>query len=435
MSDEASEAPQSKGQIIDEAFEEGSDEAYAEMLAAGEAEPTPEELREFYGEDAEGMSDEELAEEFNRLAKLGEEELEGAEPEIASEVEGEGEVGEGEGEGVRTTTPDLEELNFDLVSEDGTELGREDITDLTLAEALDSIQVRYEAGGEERKDALSDLVRLAQRIPNVDRRITELLTQRNETATELEEAKQELEELREFQDLWQRVLADPSGRLFEQLREEYQRELVGEGEGGLAALRGGEAEAGSEAGEAEVDQDEGWKSEEAQRRGQQFFNQEVEPVLEDMAQRYAGDGTDADELAGQLGDAFLQLVAAEGRFLGDPEYGPKRIREILQVDLPQALERQGFRPSGAPRGGQGQAGGNEAGSTSPSEELAKMRKEIKMLKARIAQEKAEEAPGSGGSGAGTPGSGSGSASGLEDAESWGEVKERLRSGEVDFGGI
>lgn len=395
---------------IDEVREEARVEGRQAALGADDAEPSAEEIRQVLGEDEfAGLDDEQVVEQYRELVGTADEVLEEEEESSAESSE---------------PSIDLSELGFDLLDEEGEPLDPERLTETTLSDALESIKIRYKAGGQERADALADLVRLAQRVPTTDRRNHELMSQRNETAKELEQAEAELQELKSAQKLWHRALADPTGQVFEELRQQYQQALV-EGEEPEEATKPGKRE-----GKRDLSSPDSISDEEKQRQGERFYMTRIKPVLNEMAQTYSQDGSTPEpaqvqEIQQSLDAAFRELVANEGRFMADPDYGPQRLKEIIEDDLPTILERNGYRKvQGARR---------SSGSGSESSEVSELKKEVQLLKAKLAKQRLDEAPGSGSRGTSTPGPSSAKVEKqLENAGSYAEVKELMRTGELEF---
>ncbi len=346
------------GETFDAAVAEGVEQYDIEQLADKDGDLTAEDLRGFLdqrGIDTKNLSDEDVLQAY-------------AETEIARQA------GSGEPQQEPQGGSDRP---WAFVDGDGKPVA--DLTKLTVEEAL-KLALSYKVDGQDRRHTLDDLIRLAQREPLDKQRITALLEQRNGVGNRLAQAETELAGLRKDKQFWLWVLQDRTGARFVKAVEAFE----------AADFQPGGEQAGAAGGAPDPLHS---FSKDEETRGELVYQQEVKPLIQQMARSWSVDGqAPTQELVqhteAQIEQAFRALVAQEGRFLHDPTYGPWRIRQIIENDLPALLAEGGYRPTaahGATDGGNGAA-----------QENARLKAEIANLKAQRQKEKVNNAPDAGG---------------------------------------
>lgn len=381
------------------------EEAFVAALSEG-GEPSAADLREFFGDDAAGLSDEALLQEWQAQRAAAQQ---GSEPSQSGPADPAAAGAPPAASAAAAAAAATVKHAFELLNGEGKPLTPEQL------ETIKQLQVKYKAADAETVEALGELVRKAQRTPFVDRRIGDVLRSRNELAEENVGLRGEVEELRTQQRVWQRALSDPSGEKLRELQESYLQALRAEPEG--PAAQSGAAPS--------------LTPEQATQQGTLIYLQQIKPRLDQMAAEYAPSENEAAALGARLESTFQQLVAQEGAMFQarGAEYSRRRVEEILTSDLPFALEQGGYarqQRSAAPSGGAAAPAGEPA--------VEALRAENRALRARLAAQRVASAPGSGGSGGGNPPASLNRANpALEKAGSWDEIKQLLDAGTLELG--
>ena len=251
----------------------------------------------------------------------------------------------------------------------------EDYTKLTAKEMLEA-GIGYKAGGADQRRTVDELVRLAQRVPLDEQRITGLLEQAREQTRAVTELRAAAEQAARDQQTWLWALQDQTGARFQKLQEKF-------------------LEAGPPVSRADPVAD----NAELERAGEEFYRSRVMPHLSEMARTYSLDGaTPAPDIVQHLGveldKHFRQLIEAEAGAMSNPQYAAARLQQIIQHDLPMALQQAGYRPA--------RGAAAKPAVAAPSPETARLKAELTNLQTQLAKEKMKRAPGPGaGQGAGT----------------------------------
>ncbi len=385
---------------IDEAAEDAGQNMAIDELANSEEEVTADALRGILGDSAKDVSDEELLETY---AKAGEEEeVVADETPVAA--------------GAEVTTSDAEtpeaeadeapvwDRPWDLVDAEGNKVT--DVESLSFKELMD-LKIGYKAGGEDQSRGLDEIVRLAQRAPMDEERLRTLQQQRNDAADKYiaqQATLAELEKDKEFA-LW--VFSDPTGGRFSDALKKFESKGFGD----------------APPADAEPEIDPSLVSRERMARGEEVLRTSIRPRLEALARSVSADGELASPenqaaLSRELEEQFLVMAAAEGHYLDDPSYGPARVQQMLNEELPHAVAVAGYRAV------------KDLAITEPTTEgLVALQAEVENLKTELAKARVSEAPDAGG-GSIPSGSPKGpSISDKLDKMSWKEMKKFMDSDE------
>lgn len=365
---------------VDALMDEGVREYNIDALSAKDGDPTPDELREVLGADAEGLDDDAVVAAYK---KAGEEAKPPAEvAEVDAKVGSDGKpVRDEKGRFVAKDKPAAEEAPkwdrpYEAVDADGKPLTPEQVAQLSALVA--KARFRMKVDKEDRLVDTDSLVRNYQRAITLEKRIAATLEERNGERTKRSEAEAQLEQASKDRKFYERILADQSGATFKAAQQAYIQ----------AVLSGNEPIPPQATAPVQADPA-------TMAAADQLYRGTVQPHILQLAAGHAKGANaptaaEAQQVAQALDHTFRLLVGREGPFLTEG-----RLAEILQVDLPHVLAESGFR---AVAGG----AAKPAASGAPDAEKEAMKKELEALKAERQKEKVRNAPGAGGGG-GKPG--------------------------------
>lgn len=232
----------------------------------------------------------------------------------------------------------------------------EDLDSLSASELL-QLQVAYNAMGKEQRRSFDEVIRNAQLGHFNDARLNQIQQQRDEVYKQLQEIKPVYEQWGNDRKILEYALTQynlgnpqPLEALINAFKAEAGRipELVNRSEDNSAQL---------------------------EAAGQKVFYETVVPAASELASRY---GADAREIQ----QAILEYVEAEP----DEFMTSQRLQEIINVDLPMLLEKNGYTPEEPVK---------------KEDELASLRKEVAELKAAqknntVSKVKGKKPPSAGG---------------------------------------
>jgi len=318
----AGEKAQTRQEQIDQALSEGTDEAVIDELATKEGDVTLEDLKRLPG--AEGLTDEQIKAEWNAAVQA-----------VASgeEVE-EGEV----------------KLPFPVYDKEGNKVAPDQVTIAGLLSG--ELQIGYNALGKEQRKTLTEALRNASMGHWNEQKYNLTVQERNQVAQELAELKRQAGQFSTERKTWDAALTALSmGNIapMKALAEAYQRamtkgpDVVPEGMMSAEQVRAEQEEAA---------------------QGQQYIMNTIIPAGLDVAQRY---GADPKEVLNAI-EFFLKREVDSG-FLTQ-----EKIDAVIQYEVPQLLEANGYAATEAAKGSTSQ----------PANEVAELKKTVAALQARIA---------------------------------------------------
>lgn len=276
--------------IVDGAYAEGEADALFEEIAAQEGEPTADDLRKIAGEDAEGLTDEQLLAEY------------------AKAVAGQSADGE---EAVDADTK-INELPFPVYDANGNKITSDK---LTLGDLLSGkVQIGYNAMGKEQRKTLTDLLRVAANGHYNENKMNTLMSERAQIAAKLSEMRKEHEAWGSDRKIWDQVLnayANGNAEPLKKLIQAYTSEL------------------GKMPANAPVDNTA--QERELEAAGQRFILDTIVPAATKMASDYGANAT-------EITNAILHAIQQEPvEFLTR-----EKIADIINYEIPSLLEQNGY---------------------------------------------------------------------------------------------
>lgn len=394
--------------IIDSALAEGVDDYTIDELADKE-DINADDLRSLLGDKAEGVSDEDLLKAYSETeAEKSEEAATGPVrgPDGRFLPAGEAQLvpasGVAPAVGVSPVTAAAKwDRPWAFHKDDGSQVS-------AVPPEFLGYKVQYKANGQPVARTLDELVRRDQRSEAESARLQTVLEQRNAAAAEAAQVRSQAAQAESDRKIWAWALQDPTGQRFQKLQEKFFAQEP-------------QLEAPARVGDDPQDE----------VRGELFYRSEIVPQLQKLARGYQfGDNAAAPEVAShlerQLDTAFRQLIDAEGTYISDPRYGPQRLSQIINDELPRMLAEAGYKPAQV-------AAALAAPAADPKvmAENATLKAELQNLKTQMAKGRVGKAPGSG-SGASVPNSGN---TGVDESkmDSWKNIKKMLRDREETFG--
>jgi hypothetical protein len=380
----------------DEALKEGVAEFEASTWADPEA-PTIEELRATLGDDPEDgfadMSDDEVMEAWKSTRTPPTDpdpEPDAAAVEADAEAAATADDASKEGDGAKDDdTSEADDWKWQqpwTVTADGSV-----VEDKEQLQGIEKVRVKFNSGGAEAEVSVAELVRAHQLRHQDKARIDAMQQHGNQLAEESVKDKAQLKELQEAREYWNWAMQDPTGKRLQTALEKYHSQDF--------KPEGSEAAPAADAPTSSYTPDE-------ERMGEQVFQQQIKPYLSQMASQYSPDGQTptldlAQYTADQLESTFRKLVQSEGTFMQNPAYARARLQQILEYELPEALERGGYRRVG----GAAPAAASTDITPALDSRVETLEKELKSTRAKLIQQKLSGAPGAGGIDAGPPASG------------------------------
>lgn len=348
---------------VNSLVDESVAETTTEQSAPSEEAITAEDLRQYLGADAEGMSDEELLAAYEEAKKAAEE-------------------------------PQWDRP-WAFVDEAGNKVM--DLSKLT-GDSLLKLSIAYKADDKEQRRHLDEIIRLAQRTPLYESKINGLLTQLRELENELNELREYRKQAEEREKTWLWALQDQTGERFAKLQQEF--------------LQASPAE--SKKTEPTIDESE------LVRQGEYVFRTQYEPTLKEMARQYSLDGNTptpevVQHLTSELSRYFLERLGEQAHLIRDPRYREIVIRDILEYDIPMQLEAAGYKRARS-------AAAMAKAGTNSSDDIQALRAEIEHLKTQLQKARVKSAPSAG---AGVPARPTKSLDRLEQAKSLADIKALL----------
>jgi hypothetical protein len=286
-------------------------EAGAEEKVDEAPSPSAADLREQLGDTGKDLSDEDLLAAFGELPeepKAPEPPKEGEEP---------------------PPEPAPWSLPYKLFTADGKQI--ESLTGLSAEDAL-AAEVEFTQDGQSVRRTIEGLARTAARVPLQDRRIADVVAQRNAESAKSAETAKELEQRRANDQWFANILSDRTGERFQAAQEKYEQVLL---QGGSVSDMAGTAPAAPPASAAPAsDRD---------AQGALIYQQQIVPVLQQMAVGYSQDGTAADA---QFQQALMQSLDATAQALIRQEgthLTAQRLQEIVYSELPARVMDAGLK--------------------------------------------------------------------------------------------
>jgi len=336
------------------------------------------------GDDAKGLSDEEITTLYNEAKP---EEKEGEEEKPA---EGEKEAEES---GEKAEKPE------DQSKPEAMEFANE--------EAFMGHTMKITVNGQETEVTVAEAKRAVERAALNEQRINATVAQRNELADANTKQGEELTALQKDAKYWKWVMDDETGGRFLEARKAYSKAILDAGpeQATVAPAATGEYTA------AET------------KAGWDFYNKTLKGPVREMARSFSREGSpttaaDAQFLEDQIETALGGLLEKEGRFLSEP-----RLREIFQFDLPDMIRGAGWKGVGviAP-----------ATQSTDSDETLALKAQVGNMKRELTKRKLASAPDAGGGGVGATGGETGK-NRIDSAKSAAEVMEALSDPKETFG--
>lgn len=361
--------------------------AAADEIVSKDGDPTPDELRDALGDEAEGLSDEQLVEAWQESQKSAvDTPAEPAKPVDAPKVD--------------TPPADSQEAWERPWSFSGL--------DTKTALGLVDKKIKFPVDGKDVERSIDDLIRQSQRLPTEQRRLAEVTQQRNEQAVTVKTLTTENVGLKNDRETWFQALRDPTGQLFQKLQEKFLEQGV-------------RAPASRTAAQADGDSDE--TSEVDQLRGELVYKNEIWPGLHEHARGYGWQGASPDagsiaHLEKEIDRVARDLISAEGAFIT-----PERVRQIVSYDIPNMLLEAGWTNAG----GRAAVAAPANAPVTKDPEKTRLLAENANLKAQVAKQRVAEAPDAGSGPA--PGSSASSTPSIEGAKSWRDIRNVLRDPE------
>jgi len=307
-------------ELVDSAFAESGLDAALEEIAGQDGEPTAADLRRAVGDEADGLTDEQLLAAYEK-AKLGDEP---ADADTAEEV--------------------AKALNVDyLYDAQGNKIA--DLAKVSINDLLTGkVQIGYNALGKEVRKTFEDLRRTASNGHYNESRMTKLQSERQMVYDQLESLRTEHKAWEVDRKVWDRVLTAATQGNIKPLQAVIDK---------FAAEMGKMPESlGNEDAEAAR----------ANEVGTQVYTNYIVPEAYKLASSYKADPTEVTQ-------EIMRLVGLEPALFVTPE----RIQEILTYELPATLEAAGYARDGAAApAANGQSTGNPLEAT------------VKQLQAQVA---------------------------------------------------
>lgn len=257
--------------------------------------------------------------------------------------------------------------------------------EIPIEEAMER-QVRFKAGGEERTMTLDEVVRLAQNAQGRDQDVSQLRTQRDQTARELQQMESQLVALKRDRDVFLAALRDSSGDTFRQVQEAFSK--------------------GRPAGEHPRPADVPREDDATRRAGEKMMQEHIIPFATQLAGVYDARVNEIVQVA------LEELGKIPPKFLTVEDVG-----DVLNRTIPSMLEENGYTPNGdVPRfdpstlKGERRRGFTPKEPRSPreaelEERIADLEARLEAGKVRSAKDKKAKAPPPAGEGATPPSSG------------------------------
>jgi len=339
----------SKDDLYDSAQNEGVENAIIDELAEKEA-ITIEDLRRLPG--AEGLSDAQLQAQWDAVQKQA------------------GSAGPNAGD-------QKVDLPFPVYDKDGNKVAKDKVTLEGLLSG--DFQLGYNAMGKEQRKALTEVLRNASQGHWNEHRYQTVQSQFKEVNTRYQEAQKQIAEFTSERNQWNVALtaliagdAEPMKGLV----NAYRQALTTSGMVPKGYVPEAEATA----------------QREAEARGNQWWVEVGVPEAFKIAQSY---GADPKEVQGAI-KYFLE---------NEPVLTQDRINEIIQYDVPMALEQNGYTSSGKPA----------TTANEPTGDVAELKKQVEALTKRLAEGNNTRVQSARNKNKNAPAAGSGSAPGAGDS--------------------
>lgn len=321
-------------ELIDQTMNEGAEEVVIDELASKEGDLTVEDLRKLPG--SEDLTDEQIMAEWNKAVKA------------AGGTEGAAQAAAGSTETFK--------LPFPVYDANGNKIDA--LEKISVRDLLEGkLQIGYNALGKEQRKTLAEALRNASMGHFNEQKYNTTIQERNQVQQQAEQYRQQVEQFTNERKVWDAALnALSQGNVepMKRLAQAYQQALTqmpAQNIPGMVSIESVRAE------------------QEQTAAGQRFINDTILPAASDIAKRY---GADLKEVQG----AIEHFIKRDLHFLTR-----EKIDQIIQYEVPQLFEANGYTASTEAAGQTNQSGQQQP---TPSSEVAELKKTVEALQARVA---------------------------------------------------